>query len=304
MPPNTTLRIAVPASVLAFFLVCFTAPPAEAQFFDSTYLAASGRFPDEGCIGWDSFGNANTQPAIVDDVLVLTTTFDGDNQYYAGAAPYIGTPPVLNVEFTMQYVSGSSATEGRTPAAVGFTMSEENLRSVLYIQDGAIFLLASNNERGPEAIVATSDDFHDYRITADTTTGEVEVYYDGEPVLQGVSFVDTQVTGVRMHWGDGSLYAHGESHWTFFQHNAFTQAPINMVCGDPVADASVGRGLEVSVTTATDALLALRASVGSMCCELCACDVDDSGGVTATDALMILQAAIGAGPLLACPPCP
>lgn len=107
-----------------------------------------------------------------------------------------------------------------------------------------------------------------------------------------------------MHRGDGSLCAHGESHWMFFRHNASTHVPINMVCGDPIADAAVGTVREVSVTTASDALLTLRASVRSACCELCVCDVDDTGAVTATDALTIVRAAIGAGPLLVCPACP
>jgi len=301
---NTVPRNLVAASAVACSLVFCAPTPLGAQLFDSTYLASSGRFPDEGCIGWGGFGNANTQPAIVDDVLVLSTIVDADNQYYATSAPDIGTPPVVNVEFRMKYVSGASVTEGRTPAVVGFTMSDENRRSVLYLEDGVIFLLGPGGARGPEAVVATSDDFHDYRITADTATGEIEVYYDGGLVLQGSSFPDTQVTGPRMHWGEGSLYAHGESHWTLFRHNTSTQVPINMVCGDPIADAVVGTAPGVSLTTASDALLALRASVGSACCELCACDVDDSGAVTATDALTILQTAIGAGPLLLCPACP
>jgi len=50
-------------------------------------------------------------------------------------------------------------------------------------------------------------------------------------------------------------------------------------------------------------LLALGASVGTSVCELCRCDVDDSGGIAASDALRILNAAVGVPVSLVCPAC-
>jgi len=44
---------------------------------------------------------------------------------------------------------------------------------------------------------------------------------------------------------------------------------------------------------ATDALLTLRASVGSAACETCVCDADASGEVAASDALLVLRVAVG-----------
>jgi len=55
-------------------------------------------------------------------------------------------------------------------------------------------------------------------------------------------------------------------------------------CGDPDGDGRI---------TATDALLTLRAAVGTVTCALAACDVDHSGSVSAVDALAILRAAVG-----------
>ena len=53
--------------------------------------------------------------------------------------------------------------------------------------------------------------------------------------------------------------------------------------------------------TASDALSALRTSVGSSSCTLDRCDTDRSQTVTATDALLILKAAVAGGPVvLAC----
>jgi hypothetical protein len=55
-------------------------------------------------------------------------------------------------------------------------------------------------------------------------------------------------------------------------------------CGDANADGKV---------TATDALLALRAAVGTAACDATRCDYDDSLAITATDALEILRASVG-----------
>jgi hypothetical protein len=66
------------------------------------------------------------------------------------------------------------------------------------------------------------------------------------------------------------------------------------VCGDGTADESI---------TATDALLALSAAVGTAECALCRCDVDDNGGIAASDALRILSVAVGAPVSLECPAC-
>jgi hypothetical protein len=71
-------------------------------------------------------------------------------------------------------------------------------------------------------------------------------------------------------------------------------------CGDPVAD---GGGFTSAIVTASDALFVLNTSVGLRTCELCFCDVNDSGSVTATDALATLNAAVGLSVSLLCPPC-
>ncbi len=68
------------------------------------------------------------------------------------------------------------------------------------------------------------------------------------------------------------------------------------VCGSPAS----GRQ-PPDLPTATDALFALRAAVGSALCASCDCDVNSSGGITATDALLILKAAVGGGVTLVCP---
>jgi hypothetical protein len=65
-------------------------------------------------------------------------------------------------------------------------------------------------------------------------------------------------------------------------------------CGDASADGA---------KTATDALLALTAAVGTGVCALCVCDANGSGLITATDALLILNDAIGNAVTLTCTTC-
>jgi hypothetical protein len=74
-----------------------------------------------------------------------------------------------------------------------------------------------------------------------------------------------------------------------------TTLPAAAGCGDPADPAG-----EV---TAGDALVVLRASVGSVSCAACVCDVNGSGDVTAPDALAVLRAAVGQGVGLDCPDC-
>lgn len=74
-------------------------------------------------------------------------------------------------------------------------------------------------------------------------------------------------------------------------------------CGDPVDPPALRGGALSALVNATDALFALRAAVGLELCELCVCDLDDSGSVAATDALALLLAAVGQPGNLNCPPC-
>jgi predicted outer membrane repeat protein len=84
-----------------------------------------------------------------------------------------------------------------------------------------------------------------------------------------------------------------------------TTLPGETPCGDPVAlTASRDAGFGADAITASDALAVLNAAVGLFACELCVCDVDDSGSIAATDALQTLRTAVGLGGVLDCPVCP
>ncbi|RMD82707.1 MAG: hypothetical protein D6815_08545 [Candidatus Dadabacteria bacterium] len=74
--------------------------------------------------------------------------------------------------------------------------------------------------------------------------------------------------------------------------------PEGGMCGDPV---DAGRATQS--ITASDALFVLRAAVGLVPCDLCICDVDESGAVAATDALELLRVSVGLGPTPHCKAC-
>ena len=67
-----------------------------------------------------------------------------------------------------------------------------------------------------------------------------------------------------------------------------------VVCGDTNQDLHV---------TASDALVALRTSVGTDSCKLCTCDANNSGGITVADALAALRKSVGTAVTMSCPDC-
>jgi hypothetical protein len=77
-------------------------------------------------------------------------------------------------------------------------------------------------------------------------------------------------------------------------------------CGDPVLTISRSPAesrSSVALVTASDALFILAAAIGAQSCELCVCDVDNSGNITATDALLVLRNAVGEDIPVTCPVC-
>ena len=66
-------------------------------------------------------------------------------------------------------------------------------------------------------------------------------------------------------------------------------------CGFPITDGET--------PSTSDALAILKAAVGNAQCQLCICDINDSGSVGASDALGVLRAAVGIETPLDCPAC-
>jgi len=88
-----------------------------------------------------------------------------------------------------------------------------------------------------------------------------------------------------------------------------TTMPADRPCGDPLglfvalSDTGLDDTGESRAIVAGDALIVLRAAVGTSDCALCTCDVNSSGNILASDALLVLKHAVGQDVPLNCPLC-
>jgi hypothetical protein len=207
------------------------------------YDATSGLLPEDVCPPWTLFEDASPEdPQLVGDVLVLSTSEDGENMNYRQLDADIAAPadPFV-LEARMRFVSGG-ATQQISGAHMAFTL--EGKQGFLVIDDGEIYLFASPFVKGPSASVPTTDDFHTYRMEANLSTGGLTVLRDGVPTLEGAMYPDASADLVA--WGDTTRYAHATSEWQFLSHNASTMADA---CSTTTTSSSL-------VTTTTSSSLA------------------------------------------------
>lgn len=79
---------------------------------------------------------------------------------------------------------------------------------------------------------------------------------------------------------------------------ALTGSAAMAAKGDCAQPLSSGTG-----PNSSDCSFVLKASVGTMACEPCVCDVNGNASLTSSDALLCLQRAVGQNVNLDCPPC-
>jgi hypothetical protein len=125
------------------------------------------------------------------------------------------------IEARLRFVSGTTSHVARAPVVVAFTVSP-TVGNALLIGADEIFLLAADLVRGASAAVDTNDAFHTYRIEVNTSTGAIDVFYDGSFLLSGTTFSDVATHGsvARVSFGEGSIFATGTTEWEFVRHNA------------------------------------------------------------------------------------
>ncbi len=188
---------------------------------DTVYDAAGNVPPHLACPLWTLVDTANPEdPTVTGGVLTLATSDDSEIQYYFQSGAAVITPPTLIIEAEVKLISGSSSNATRAPIGIGFTIDTDFEKNVLYIADGEIFILTGENTKGASANVATTDDFHIYRIEVNTTSGVVTVFRDNVQVLTGATFTDPSNTENRVRFGPSSTLANGVSEWKMVRHNA------------------------------------------------------------------------------------
>ncbi len=123
-------------------------------------------------------------------------------------------------------------------------------------------------------------------LTSDTKAGE----FDGGPQ----TFVAPPgATRLFLGTADGTGWFNNAG--TFTVEVTAEPEVRDRACGDPVNPVGV---------LSSDALIVLRAAVGSEPCDDCICDVDRSGVVVSSDALAVLRRAVGQDVVLQCGCCP
>lgn len=189
------------------------------------YHANSNQLPQDVCSAWVLVDNADPeQPLLSGGLLRVSTSTNAENQYYTVQAPNLAWPSKLVVEARLRLISGSASTASRAPAFVGFVYGSTHQKNLLQIADGEIFLLTGENTKAVGAAVTTTDALHVYRVEVDTTAGTIEVFYDGQSKLTGVTFVDPSASTDYVSFGEGSNFATGASDWDYVTHNAYVCA--------------------------------------------------------------------------------
>ncbi len=196
----------------------------------ASWAAVQG-LPTGICPAWALVDSATQDnPVLADGGVTLRTRANAENLAFTMAAPDIRAGNLVHMRFSMQYVSGSANAPWRTAAGVQFAFGPTRTKNSLYIGNGEIFLLSSENARGNSATVATANAFHTYDIEVNRSTGAVRVLHDGLQVLTGSLFITaTDTTTDSISFGEASIEATGESRWASFEHTAWAG------CGADVA---------------------------------------------------------------------
>lgn len=206
--------------VLSVFMLCLTAQGAFAGWA-SVYDASTGLYPDEVEPAWNMTKvGYNSKISIVDGILAISTDiYTRDFLYFRqnlaeGQGPTEGKPWVI--EASVRYVSSTDYNNHRSPVAIGFTPAI-GTNNVLFLEKDRIFLLDEYGKAGSSVEVDTDDAFHVYRIVIDHNGG-VEVYYDGELVLEGQTYYYYAYDELMVWWGDGTLGEYGASEWAYIKY--------------------------------------------------------------------------------------
>jgi hypothetical protein len=179
--------------------------------------------PDQvRCGAWGLSNNANTElPTLAADKVHIETSSAGESMYFVHRETNLAIPDQLTIEARLQLVSGTSSTASRGPATVMWVYGANHSKNALQISASEIFLLSSENVKGPAYAMNTTSAMHDYRIVVDTELNTIAVTVDGQPALTGTNYPDPNNAAPTILWGEASMFTHGASDWERVSHNAY-----------------------------------------------------------------------------------
>jgi len=221
---NSSIR--APFILLVTFVALCLVPAIHASAIAS-WTGTSGLLPTSATPPWLYYGEPADTATLTNDFVTLETNPDSARATYFQEYYALAVPDNLVIEATMRYVSGSSATPGRTAAGISFFPSK-GVANWLWIGPDAIFVNAGGRFiKGAEAAVDTNDAFHTYRIELQGTGNGsgFDVFYDGALMLSGTLFPDDEDQDPELGWGDVAYEASGISEWKGFSHNAAIPEP-------------------------------------------------------------------------------
>ncbi|VGO12917.1 hypothetical protein PDESU_01471 [Pontiella desulfatans] len=190
-----------------------------------SWNASSGLTPDQ--VGYQLLDNASPEnPTISSSVMTLSTSSANENMYFSYSEPTetLDFPGVFEASFTMRLISGSNGYDGRAPAGVFITVSN-NVGSSLWIGQDELFMGRNFASKGPSVSVDTDGAFHDYLFRISGSS--VSIYQDGSLVLSDSTLTAASEFGVnkRVAFGEATGLEYGTSEWKSFSHNAAIPEP-------------------------------------------------------------------------------
>jgi len=189
-----------------------------------TWQASSGLLPDQIGNPYTLVDTSANDPILSSGVLTLETSSNPELMGYRMSGPQLAMPSAPVINFNMRMVSSiSSAPSLRTGTVVTVT-TQNSVGNAIYFGIDEVFFLTTGGAKGPSANIDTDTAFHDYRIeVAGLGAGSsISLFQDNSLVLNHVLVNDSGNYGTeeRIFFGNNTTLSHGESEWTFFQHNA------------------------------------------------------------------------------------
>jgi hypothetical protein len=218
-------------------------------------------------------------PAGPVEELACTVSFNMDELVSVGSLVFRVVYPVPNVRFV------------GTGAAVSCTKLVAQADASFVDDDAGELTATFSSETGFPGLTGLA--LCDMRASSEPTAGDFAIVVDQASTPAGAALVPKPAVTVLQ------ILCEAAGTTTLPPPTTTTLPPVTTTTLQPMVSCADADG--DGRVTAVDALITLRAAVGTIVCPLAACDVDGSGAVSAVDALAVLRAAVGVPVTLLCP---